>query len=93
MEDSMKENEFNCVFLGQSILRYKMPKLLIDEINSTYEKLVKKKKLLSMESKLAGKIRNEHSLFWNSEDESRMKRHNVLSKSVLNFFKEKSRRN
>ena len=73
MEDSMKENEFNFVFLGQSILRYKMPKLLIDEINSTYEKLVKKKKLLSMENQLAGKIHSEYSLFWNSEDESRMK--------------------
>ena len=90
MEDSMKENDFKYVFFGQSILRYRTPKFVIDEINSTYEKFVKKKKLLSMENQLAGKIHSEYSLFWNSEDESRMKRHNVLSKSILNFFKEKT---
>lgn len=86
MEDSIKE----FVFLGQSILCCKTPKPVLDEINSTYEKLIKKKKLLSMENQLAGKIRNEHSLFWNSKDENIMKRHNFLSEITLNFFKEKT---
>ena len=90
MEDSMKESEFKFVFLGQSVLRYKTPKPILDEINSTYEKLMKKKKLLHMRDHLAGKIYNEHSLFWNSQEENRMKRHRVLSESVINFFKEKT---
>ena len=86
----MKENDFKHVFFGQSILRYRTPKFVIDEINSTYEKLIKKKKLSSMKNILIGKILNEHSLFWNSKDEKKMKRHNFLSKETLSFFKEKT---
>ena len=85
----MKDNDFQFVFLGQSVLRYKTPKIIVDEINLTYDKLITKKKFPHMETRLIGKIHHEYSLCWNSEDETKYKRHNFLSKNVLNFFKEK----
>jgi len=85
----MKDEKFSFVFLGQSILRYRVPKDVVDEINSTYEKFRTKKKFPHMGTRLIGKIRNEHSLFWNSSDETKYKKHNFLSEKVLHFFKEK----
>jgi hypothetical protein len=77
------------MFLGQSVLRYRAPKAVVDEINSTYEKLMAKKKVPHMGNNLIGKIKKEHSLFFNSTEESKYKRHNFLSQNVFNFFKEK----
>jgi len=85
----MKDENLNYVFLGQSILRYRAPKNIVDEINSTYEKFRVKKKFPHMGTRLIGKIQNEYSLFWNSRDETKYKRHNTLSENVLNFFKER----
>ena len=42
-----------------------------------------------MGTRLIGKIQNEYSLFWNSEDETKYKRHSALSENVFNFFREK----
>ena len=85
----MQGNDFKFIFLGQSVIRYKTPKIIIDEINLTYDKLIAKKKSPHMATRLIGKIHNEHSLCWNSEDETKYKKHNFLSKNVFNFFKEK----
>ena len=85
----MKDGDSKYVFLGQPILCCRAPKNIVDEINSTYEKFRVKKKAPHMKTRLIGKIQNEHSLFWNSKDETRYKRHNFLSDNVLNFFKEK----
>ena len=80
----MNEIEFKFQFLGQAILKYVTPKFILDEINSTYEKV--RKKAPFWNKHLIGKIHNEHSLFWNSENETLNKRHNFLSKNVTSFF-------
>ena len=76
-------------FLGQSILRYETPLDIFHAINQTYEQ--KFNKLEPANKQLVGKIKKEHSLFYNGDDESKMKRHNELPKNVyakmVNYFK------
>jgi hypothetical protein len=75
---------FNFTFLGQSILRYETPIDIFNAINSVYEQNFNK--LEPANKQLVGKIKNEHSLFYNGEDESKMKRHNTLPNNVLDWF-------
>jgi hypothetical protein len=75
---------FNFTFLGQSILRYETPIDIFNTINSIYEQ--KFNQLEPANKQLVGKIKNEHSLFYNGEDESKMKRHNTLPNNVLDWF-------
>ena len=75
---------FNFTFLGQSILRYETPLDIFNAINQTYEQ--KFKMLEPANRQLVGKIKDEHSLFYDGEDESKMKRHNMLPKNVLDWF-------
>ena len=75
---------FNFTFLGQSILRYETPLDIFSAINSTYE--TKFNTLEPANKQLVGKIKNEHSLFYDGEDESKMKRHNLLPNNVLDWF-------
>jgi len=77
---------FNFTFLGQSILRYETPLDIFTAINQTYEQ--KFKMLEPANRQLVGKIKDEHSLFYDGEDESKMKRHNKLPQNVLNWFME-----
>ena len=77
---------FNFTFLGQSILRYETPLDIYYAINQIYEQ--KFNKLEPANEQLVGKIKDEHSLFYDGEDESRMKRHNHLPKNVLDWFME-----
>ena len=77
---------FNFTFLGQSILRYETPLDIFTSINQTYEQ--KFKMLEPANRQLVGKIKDEHSLFYDGEDESKMKRHNMLPKNVLDWFME-----
>ena len=75
---------FNFTFLGQSILRYETPLDIFNAVNQTYEQ---KFNILEPANKqLVGKIKDEHSLFYDGEDESKMKRHNMLPKNVLDWF-------
>jgi hypothetical protein len=75
---------FNFTFLGQSILRYETPIDIFNTINSVYEQ---KFNILEPANKqLVGKIKNEHSIFYDGEDESKMKRHNTLPNNVLDWF-------
>ena len=75
---------FNFTFLGQSILRYETPIDIFNTINSVYEQ--KFNQLEPANKQLVGKIKNEHSLFYDGEDESKMKRHNTLPNNVLDWF-------
>ncbi len=75
---------FNFTFLGQSILRYETPLDIFNTINSVYEQNFNR--LEPANKQLVGKIKDEHSLFYNGEDESKMKRHNTLPNNVLDWF-------
>jgi hypothetical protein len=69
---------FNFTFLGQSILRYETPLDIFHAVNQSYEQ--KFNQLEPANKQLVGKIKDEHSLFYDGEDESKMKRHNVTKK-------------
>ena len=76
--------KFDFVFLGQSILKYQVPLDIFTCINSIYENNIKQ--LYPANKQLVGKIMNEHSLFFNGEDESKVKRHNFLPRNVTDWF-------
>jgi len=78
--------KFNFVFLGQSVLRYETPLDIFYAINSIYEQRFNE--LYPANKQLVGKIKNEHSLFYNGEDESKMKRHDYLPLNVKQWFME-----
>ena len=76
--------KFNFIFLGQSVLRYEVPLDIFTTINQIYEQRFYQ--LYPANKQLVGKIMNEHSLFYDGEDESKMKRHNHLPNNVLQWF-------
>ena len=75
---------FNFTFLGQSILRYETPLDIFNTINSIYEQNFNR--LEPANKQLVGKIKDEHSLFYDGEDESKIKKHNTLPNNVLDWF-------
>ena len=75
---------FDFVFLGQSILKYQVPLDIFQSINYIYESNFNS--LEPANGQLVGKIENEHSLFYNGEDQSKMKNHNMLSINITNYF-------
>ena len=76
--------KFDFVFLGQSILKYQVPLDIFTAINQIYEQNYNN--LAPANRQLVGKIENEHSLFYNGKDESKMKNHNKLSLNVTDYF-------
>ena len=80
----MESIKFNFVFLGQSILRYKVPSDIFTTINRLYEDNINN--LYPANAQLVGKIQKEHSLFYDGKDESKVKRHNMLTKAVTTYF-------
>jgi hypothetical protein len=78
--------KFNFTFLGQSVLRYETPLDIFTAINQVYEQNFNR--LDSANKQLVGKIKDEHSLFYNGDDESKIKRHNHLSLNVKQWFME-----
>ena len=76
--------KFDFVFLGQSILRYKVPLDIFTTINLLYER--NRFTLNPANKQLVGKIQNEHSLFYGGKDESKMKNHNKLTQDVIKYF-------
>jgi hypothetical protein len=78
--------KFNAVFLGQSILKYQVPFDIYVTINQIYES--KFKELKAANQQLVGKIQNEHSLFYNGDDQSKMQTHNLLPLTILKWFEE-----
>ena len=81
----MSTLNFSFIFLGQSVLRYKVPLDIYHVINQVYES--KYPQLEPANKQLVGKIEKEHSLFYNGEDVSKMIKHNHLPVDVLNWFK------
>ncbi len=78
--------KFNAVFLGQSILKYQVPFDIYVVINQIYES--KFKELKAANQQLVGKIQNEHSLFYNGDDQVKMQTHNLLPLTILKWFEE-----
>jgi len=75
---------FDFIFLGQSILKYQVPLDIFHSINHIYEQNYKH--LHKANKQLVGKIEDEHSLFYNGNDESKVKRHNILPANITNYF-------
>lgn len=75
---------FDFIFLGQSILKYQVPLDIFHSINNIYEQNYKY--LHKANKQLVGKIEDEHSLFYNGNDESKVKRHNILPINITNYF-------
>ena len=75
---------FDSVFLGQSVLKYQVPLDIFSAINEIYEQ--KFNNLAPANIQLVGKIQNEHSLFYNGQDQSKMKNHNLLPRNITDYF-------
>ena len=82
----MKNQKFDFVFLGQSILKYQVPLDVFMTINHIYD--VNKNRLDKANEQLVGKIEDEHSLFYDGADQSKMKNHNKLPRTVTGYFME-----
>ena len=76
--------KFKSIHLGQCIIKYEVPLDVFKTINHIYE--TNFSNLFSANKQLIGKIKNEHSLFYNGNDESKMKKHNVLPTNILLWF-------
>ena len=82
----MKSPKFDFVFLGQSVLKYQVPLDVFQIINHIYE--VNKNGLDKANKQLVGKIEDEHSLFYNGADQTKMKNHNRLPPTIIYYFME-----
>jgi hypothetical protein len=77
--------QFDYVFLGQSILNYKVPLEIFVGLNELYE--TQKKHLPNANKQLAGKIPDEVSLFYAGPDNDKMHTHNYMPADMMNWFK------
>ena len=80
----MVTSNFKFIFLGQSVLRYQVPLDVYNIINHVYE--TKYPTLPRANKQLIGKIEKEHSLFFDGQDNNKMKQHNLLPDNVLQWF-------
>ena len=80
----MENLKFDFVFLGQSVLKYQVPLDIFTAINQVYEQNLNK--LYRANRQLVGKIENEHSLFYNGVDQSKMKNHNTLPRNITDYL-------
>ena len=80
----MVNPKFDFIFLGQSVLKYQVPLDIFIAINNIYE--TNFNNLHKANEQLVGKIKDEHSLFYNGADQTKMKNHNMLSKNITSYF-------
>jgi|TARA_R100001510_G_C7648988_1_gene206380 hypothetical protein len=80
----MKNPKFDFIYLGQSVLKYQVPLDIFCSINHLYK--INKSKLNKANTQLVGKIKEEHSLFYHGEDQTKMKNHNMLPLNITNYF-------
>ena len=80
----MNTLKFKPIFLGQCIIKYQVPLDIFSYINEIYTKNYKN--LYKANDLLVGKIEKEHSLFYQSGDETKMKHHNFLPVNVTDYF-------
>ena len=71
---------FEKIVLGQTILKFKTPVEILDEINLVYQN--KFDQLPNTNYRLVGKMKKEKSIYYTFKG----KEHNFLSKNVLRFF-------
>jgi len=83
MTSEPNQNNFKVVPLGQTVLRYEVPLDVFNIINHVYE--TKYPALPPANKQLVGKIEKEHSLFYDGEDNNKMKKHNLLPHNVLQW--------
>jgi len=83
----MNTSDFNFVFLGQSVLAYRVPLDVFGTINQIYEERINE--LYPANKQLVGKIENEHSLFFDGPPNNKMKSHRHLPDSVMRWFWQK----
>ena len=81
--------DFKFIWLGQTILSYKVPLDIFNVLNGIYE--TNFVNLPDAHKQLVGKIRKENSLFFGGADNNKMHRHNLLPPYVLNWFECKFR--
>ena len=80
----MDTSNFKFIWLGQTILRYKVPLDVFNTLNGIYE--TNFVNLPDAHKQLVGKIRKENSLFYGGTDNKKMHKHNMLPPYVLNWF-------
>jgi len=86
-QDLHQNHNFDFIFLGQSVLKYKVPLEVFFTINDMYEK--RRSQLCPANPQLIGKIENEHSLFFDGQPNNKMKSHRHLPDNVMKWFYEK----
>ena len=82
----MKEEkmDFSSIFLGQSVLKYKVPLEIFVGLNGLYEHY--KKTLPNANKQLAGKIPDEVSMFYAGPDTEKMHQHNFVPGDIMKWF-------
>ena len=80
----MSISDFKFVFLGQSILRYRVPLDIFYTINQIYEEKINE--LYPANKQLVGKIKKEHSLFFDGPPNNKMEPHRQLPDNVMQWF-------
>ena len=75
---------FKTIFLGQSVIKYEVPFDIFHSINSIYENNFNN--LKQANKQLVGKIKKEHSIFYNGDDESKMKKHDLIPRDMYGWF-------
>ena len=80
----MDTSDFKYIWLGQCVCQYQVPLDVFQMINAIYEKNFVNLPIASKQ--LVGKIQNEHSLFYQGKNTSKMHRHNLLPEHVLGWL-------
>ena len=80
----MENPKFEFIFLGKSGWKYQVPLDIFTTIKKIYEQNFHN--IATANGQLVGKIENEHSLFYNGADQSKMKNHNMLPQNVTSYF-------
>ena len=76
--------KFDFVYLGQTILKYKVPVEIFAGLNEIYE--TRKKQLPKANKQLVGKIEDEVSLHYSGPNNNKMTQHNFLPNDILRWF-------
>ncbi len=76
--------KYKFIWLGQTVLKFEVPLDIFMAINQTYESNFQT--LHKANKQLIGKIENEHSLFYQGKESSKMSNHNKLPINVLEWF-------
>ena len=76
--------KFDFVYLGQTVLKYKVPVEIFAGLNEIYE--TRKKQLPKANKQLVGKIEDEVSLHYSGPNNDKMHQHNFLSTDLLQWF-------